>query len=552
MPRSILSLTLLAAFTFFLGLGRPAITDSDEAFYAEASREMVESGDWLTPRFNYENRWQKPVLYYWLTAATYSVTGPTEWSARLWSALSGLGLVLLTWGAARQLTQREDAAWIAGAITATSYGYFAMARAALPDLPLAFLITLGIWTALQRRWLLAGMAAGLGFLMKGPIALVVPGLVLIPIWWRERRDAPLRPRDVVVAGAVFAVVGLPWYVAMTLEHGTAYLESFFLADNFERFATDRFNERRPLWFYLPIVLGGLLPWSGYLLALPWRFAAGVWHRTRRLTDVEWRLIIWAALPLIFFALSIGQQPRYILPVLPPLAILLGRAIADRVRTAATSPAAARELAIGTWITVGLFSVLALLLMRARPLFIGASPLLTSAALGAMLASAVALTAVMIRRQWHALPLILPASAVVLLLSVQFGALSGARPEPVEQMAALVDTHRAAGEPVGQYQTFVRNLVFYAGFPQAELFSEEAAVNFLQSPGRVLLVVDQRDLPRLELLAGVQTTMLESVEYLDTAAIRLGTLLNPSPAEHVQRVLLVTNQSVQPTLRLSVQ
>jgi len=551
-PRSILSLTLLAAFTFFLGLGRPAITDSDEAFYAEASREMVESGDWLTPRFNYENRWQKPVLYYWLTAATYSVTGPTEWSARLWSALSGLGLVLLTWGAARQLTQREDAAWIAGAITATSYGYFAMARAALPDLPLAFLITLGIWTALQRRWLLAGMAAGLGFLMKGPIALVVPGLVLIPIWWRERRDAPLRPRDVVVAGAVFAAVGLPWYVAMTLEHGTAYLESFFLADNFERFATDRFNERRPLWFYLPIVLGGLLPWSGYLLALPWRFAAGVWHRTRRLTDVEWRLIIWAALPLIFFALSIGQQPRYILPVLPPLAILLGRAIADRVRTAATSPAAARELAIGTWITVGLFSVLALLLMRARPLFIGASPLLTSAALGAMLASAVALTAVMIRRQWHALPLILPASAVVLLLSVQFGALSGARPEPVEQMAALVDTHRAAGEPVGQYQTFVRNLVFYAGFPQAELFSEEAAVNFLQSPGRVLLVVDQRDLPRLELLAGVQTTMLESVEYLDTAAIRLGTLLNPSPAEHVQRVLLVTNQSVQPTLRLSVQ
>jgi 4-amino-4-deoxy-L-arabinose transferase-like glycosyltransferase len=78
--------------SFFLGLGRQAITDSDEAFYAEASREMVESGDWLTPHFNYVDRWQKPVLYYWLTASTYLVTGPTEDAARFWSALAGSGL----------------------------------------------------------------------------------------------------------------------------------------------------------------------------------------------------------------------------------------------------------------------------------------------------------------------------------------------------------------------------------------------------------------------------------------------------------------------------
>src|SRR5688572_20192528 len=102
--RSVLILALTSCFTFFLGLGRPAISDSDEAFYAEAAREMVEGGDWVTPRFNYEERWQKPILYYWLTAATYVVTGPSEWAARLWSALSGLGLVLLTWAAARRAT----------------------------------------------------------------------------------------------------------------------------------------------------------------------------------------------------------------------------------------------------------------------------------------------------------------------------------------------------------------------------------------------------------------------------------------------------------------
>ena len=142
----------LCVFTFFLGLGSQAITDADEAFYAEASREMVESGDWLTPRFNYQNRWEKPVLYYWLTAATYLVTGPTEFAARLWAALSGVGLVLLAW--AHRASDRPDGSTSPGSpapIVATSFGYFAMARAALPDLPLTFCITLGIWAALASR-----------------------------------------------------------------------------------------------------------------------------------------------------------------------------------------------------------------------------------------------------------------------------------------------------------------------------------------------------------------------------------------------------------------
>ncbi|MGE0445442.1 MAG: ArnT family glycosyltransferase, partial [Vicinamibacterales bacterium] len=186
MRGSVPTLLLLAILTFFVGLGRPAITDSDEGYYAEASREMVESGDWLTPRFNYADRWQKPVLYYWLTSALYVVTGPTEWSARAWSALSGVGLVLLTWLAARRLTRREDAAFLAGAIVATCYGYFTIARLALPDLPLTFCITLAIWAALDRRWALAGVAAGLGFLMKGPVGVIIPAIVLLPIWWRER------------------------------------------------------------------------------------------------------------------------------------------------------------------------------------------------------------------------------------------------------------------------------------------------------------------------------------------------------------------------------
>ena len=129
--RITLPLLLLAALTFFAGLGRGAITDSDEAFYAESSREMVASGDWLTPHYNYEPRFQKPILYYWLTSATYLVIGATEMGARLWAALAGVGLVLVTAACGRRWYD-ESTGLLAGAIVATNFGYFSIGRMALP------------------------------------------------------------------------------------------------------------------------------------------------------------------------------------------------------------------------------------------------------------------------------------------------------------------------------------------------------------------------------------------------------------------------------------
>ena len=538
MRRSVLTLALITAFTFFLGLGRPAISDSDEGFYAEAAREMVEVGDWLTPHFNYEERWQKPVLYYWLTASMYVVTGPSEWAARWWSALSGLGLVLLTWTAARRITARDDAAWLAGAIVATCYGYFAMARLALPDLPLTFCITITIWAALERRWVAMGAAAGLGFLMKGPVGLAVPALVLASIWWRERRTAPVKVRDLATAAAVCAVVGLPWYGVMTLHHGADYLQSFFVGDNLERFATDRFNEPRAVWFYLPILIGGMLPWSLYLLILPWRSVASVARRRRHLTDVEWRLLLWAFLPLLFFTVSIGKQPRYILPVLPPLAILLARSITTRSACGGTAPTG---LAIATWGTAALYATLAVLLYRAMPLFVTAYPLLTSLGVALIVASAGVLAWIAASRQWHRLPATATICAAVLLLAIQFGTLAGRRPEPVEQMATLVRTHRPSDEPVGTYQVFVRSLGFYTRFKQVELFDEGQALDFLKSPQRTLLVVRATALPRLEAISGLDTRVLGQVRYLDPANVRLRTLIAPIPEQDLETVLLVANR-----------
>jgi 4-amino-4-deoxy-L-arabinose transferase-like glycosyltransferase len=375
--------------------------------------------------------------------------------------------------------------------------------------------------------------------MKGPLAVAIPAIVLVPIWWREGHFRALRAREVVLAAVAFAALGLPWYLAMTFEHGLAYLDSFFVGDNLERFATDRFNEPRPIWFYVPIVIGGMLPWSMYMLILPWGWVRDVVRRTRAATAAEWRLLLWAAVPLLFFTMSIGKQPRYILPVLPPIAVLAARSIAARVHDADRAPQT--PLAVATWATALLYATLAVLLVRAEPLFVNASPALTYAGIAVIGLCAVALATLAATRRWRLLPMAMGVCATALLLSLQFGALAGARPEPVERLAALVRANRSSGEPVGTYQVMVRNLVFYTRFEQVDLSDEGRALDFLRSPERVLLVVRAADLPRLEAIAGIMAVRLGEVDYLNTANIRLRTLVAPLPEQDLDRVLLVANR-----------
>jgi 4-amino-4-deoxy-L-arabinose transferase-like glycosyltransferase len=565
--RPVLSLLLLSFFTFVLGLGRPAITDSDEGYYAEASREMVESSDWLTPRFNYDNRFEKPALYYWLTAATYVITGPTEGAARFWSAMSGVGLVVLAWAIAGG-RGRPNVSWLAGAIVATSFGCFTMARWALPDLPLTFFITLGIWAAIRasdatdtdlavdaRRvwWSVAGMSAGLGFLMKGPVALAVPAVVLIPLWWKARRSVRLDPGGVALAALLFAVSGLPWYILMWREHGAAYLDSFFVGDNVERFTTSRFNDARPVWYYLAVLLGGMLPWSIYLST----FACGwVLDRVRqpfRLTESHWRLLIWAVMPLLFYTASIGKQPRYILPVLIPIAILLAQAFATRIEAAPTdagrSPGRSAAATVSrqpgligaSWGTAILLLIVSILFLRLRPLFITSDPSFTIAAVGVTAGAAIAFAWLAASHSWRRLPAVGAVAAAAVLLALQFGALSGRRPEPVEEMAALVRAHRTANESVCIYNVFTRNLTFYSGIRVVQAFDITQAAGLARSPERVLFVARADHIRAIEAVSGAPLTTLGRVQYVNTANLRIRTILQPDPTVEIADILLVANR-----------
>lgn len=552
MRRSLAPLLVLAALTFLVGLGAPAITDSDEAFYAEAAREMVESGDWLTPHYNYEPRFQKPVLYYWLTAATFAATGPTEWGARLWAALSGVGLVFVTAALARRWYD-DDTALLAGAVVATSFGYVALARMSLPDLPLALSVTATITACLvaigervprPRLWLVAAaVSAALGFLTKGPLALVLPAAVLLPILVIERRASRLRLADVAVATAVFAAVALPWYVAMWWRHGIAYLQGFFVGDNLDRFATDRFNEPRPWWYYGPVIVGGVVPWAPYLLL-------GVGAAARLLTgrgglgSLETRLILWVTLPAAIFTASVGKQPRYVLPLLPPLAILIAHGIIDRTRARRGLDGGLfrqrpdRALQAASLASGAILVVAAALLWRARPLFVDIPAWQSLAAAGAIGVGGGAVVLVALSRAWRQAPWALACASAVALPALVLGALGGGPEDAVQRVARAVAEARRANEPVGVSRVFVRNLIFYTGVKQTDLITDEQLTAFLSQRGHALVVVPVDVLDRVEAAGAPRPARLAEFPYLNEAGLRLRSFLWPDPARDVQRVLLV--------------
>ncbi|MGE0043571.1 MAG: phospholipid carrier-dependent glycosyltransferase [Vicinamibacterales bacterium] len=555
MPRSTVPLLLLALLTFFAGLGRGAITDADEAFYAESSREMVASGDWLTPHYNYEPRFQKPVLYYWLTSATYVAAGPSEFGARLWAALAGLGLVLVTAACARRWFD-EGVGLLAGAIVATNFGYFALARMALPDLPLAFCITLAIFAAFvatleqerhPRRWvLLSALAMALGFLLKGPLGILIPALVFVPTVLIERHSLNIRPVDFALGVLVFAAVALPWYVAMYVQHGVPYLEGFFLGDNVQRFATDRFNDPRPWWFYLPVLAGGLLPWTP--LALTWLAPVGQFLRRRQdVGTIDLRLLLWIGLPLAFFTLSVGKQPRYILPVLPPLAVLLAASIMERTREwrsldgARVRPRPSMAVVVGCLASGGLAVAMGGLLYRARPLLVNVAEPFTIGAAVAMVVAGLAVVIVTLSGAWRAAPATLAVASAVTLVALQYGALSGSGEDTVEQMARLVSAERRGGEMVGTYQAFVRNLVFYTGTQTTDVVNDDQFADFLASPTRVLAVVPERTLDRFERERGIRPRRIAALPYFNEGGVKVSTLLWPDPTRDILRVVLVANR-----------
>ncbi len=323
---------------FFYRLDSLSLFDADEPAYAEAAREMLISGDWVTPHFNFQPRFDKPILFYWLIALAYKGFGVGEYAARFWSAAFATGLTLSIYLFGRQLLGRRGAC-IAALAFATNVGTIVLGRAAVTDMTLAFCMT---WTlfcffdvyratdrARESLLFVGYLAMALAVLTKGPIGLLLPGLVIgLFLIIRRKARATLSRLRLLSGLALFTVIALPWYVLVLRENGWAFVQGFFVQHHLNRYlGVVSSHVGGPLYF-LPVVALGFFPWSG---TLPNAFGHLWTIRSRLRTELTERqelllfLWVWCGVVVLFFSFSHTKLPSYIFPAFPALALLTGAA-----------------------------------------------------------------------------------------------------------------------------------------------------------------------------------------------------------------------------------
>jgi 4-amino-4-deoxy-L-arabinose transferase-like glycosyltransferase len=336
---------LLAAFAvvWFCNLGYRDLIRPDEGRYAEIPREMIASGDWLTPRIDGYKYFEKPPLQYWVTAASFSAFGLNEWAARLWPGLTGfLGVLLVFWAGNRLFA---PPAGLFGAMVAASSALYAIVGHLLTlDMSLSFLMSAAVFAfavaqtqsaeSERRRWMLAAWGAmALAVLTKGLVGAVLP-IGAVGAYVLLQRDWKLLSRlELLRGGLVFFAIAAPWFVLVSIAN-PEFPHFFFVREHLERFLTKEHDRYEPAWFFIPVLIGGMLPWVASLfpaLARAWpRSAAGSF-------DARRFLLVWCAVVFAFFSASSSKLIPYILPLFPALALLVG----DYLRSAGRGVLAAQ-------------------------------------------------------------------------------------------------------------------------------------------------------------------------------------------------------------------
>ncbi len=329
----LLLLALLIGGVYLLFLGHRPLAVPSEARYAEIPREMVASGDWLTPRLNGVRYFEKPALFYWLQAAAIGLFGRSEFVARLWTAFFGVAGCLSVYVTAHCLYGRR-AGWLAAGTMATALLYFELSRQALLDMPVAFFLTvvfaaflLGVRAppdspARGRAMYVMYAAAALAALTKGLIGIVLPGMTVF-VWllltgrWKELAHARL-----ATGTLLFLVIAAPWHVAVGMKN-PEFFWFYFVHEHFLRFLTPEAGRGEPAWFFLAVVLAGWIPWAVFLPAAIIDACRDWWRDRARHRD-ELFVLLWFLLPFLFFSASHSKLIPYALPFFPPLALLLGR------------------------------------------------------------------------------------------------------------------------------------------------------------------------------------------------------------------------------------
>ncbi len=321
---------LLGVF-YALWIGGHALFTPDEGRYSEVAREMVVSGDFITPRLDGVPFLDKPVLYYWLQASAIKLFGLKEWALRFWPALIGIFGCLITYVVGRKFFNRRTGL-LAAIILSTSPLYYGAAHYANLDLEVAVLISSALYFFMwalhssfpQRKFLLlfAYIFCGLAALTKGLIGIVFPAMI-VGLWilllnrWNQIKHLRL-----ITGLIIFFAITIPWYY-LVQQANPEFLHFFFVTQQVSRFLTQGdYNNQTVFWFYIPVIFIGFFPWSLFLIQAITKNIKTIWQRGQQYS-VELFLLIWFVMIFTFFSIPKSKTVGYIIPIFPALALFVG-------------------------------------------------------------------------------------------------------------------------------------------------------------------------------------------------------------------------------------
>jgi len=329
------ALLLLAVFSliWFSNLQYRVLLHPDEGRYAEIPREMVVSGDWVTPRLNGIKYFEKPALQYWITAVAYEAFGVHQWTARLWPGLAGYLGVLFIGYVGLRLAGPTLGLYSAAAL-GSCLAYVVNAHFLTLDAGVTLWMSVGLGSlfiaqrtdasASETRWWMwaAWAALALATLSKGLIGIVLPGMSLVGYTLLTRDWALWRRLHLFSGAGIFLLLTVPWFAVVSARN-SEFFDFFFIHEHFTRFLTTEHRRAGPWWYFVPILVVGILPWLTV-------FAWSAPHMWQTATDSRQRFswqrfaLLWSAIIFLFFSASGSKLPSYILPIFPALALLIGR------------------------------------------------------------------------------------------------------------------------------------------------------------------------------------------------------------------------------------
>lgn len=494
-PLRVWSLLLLLALpVYFVCLGANSIWDANEAFYVETPRQMVETGNYLTPYFNGVERLNKPVLSYWIVAGLYNVFGVSVAVERLGIALGAIGIIGATFLIGRALASTLTGV-LAALIVATAPRMVMFSRRIFIDIyiTLFMALTLACFVLAQRhperrRMFLVGMyvAMGLGVLTKGPIAVFFP-VLCGAIWmtmtyrWSEVRRLMIVPGALIIAAIV-----APWYVGLYFEHGWGPIVQFFIGENVGRYTGEMASEGRGILFYLPVLFGDLFPWAP-LLAVPilsaWRPTAA--HEDSAAAAIRRLLWIWIVTITAVFSLSHSKQDLYIFPVVPAVAVLVADALVVYVARGGRTTGVLLTIVAALTVAAG---------GAAYHLFAGGYYSLAGVgwvAVTCLVGGGITIVLVWIGQRRRAVATLAAAFIVFNYLFATIVLPDVERLKPAVPLAAEVRARAGADGRVGAHRLLFPSLIHYLGRPVEEVGDLEAARVFLapDRPAWLILSAD---------------------------------------------------------------